>query len=98
MKKQLADNFEVERKTSKALRIIRELEVSLTAARTSFERAKNAYQLRWGEEQCCKVNRVELSNIVNQLALSKEETGAIKRVEHAQRSLRKLQKAEVEAS
>lgn len=78
IKKQLADKFEVERKTLKALRTIRELEVSLTAARTSFERAKHAYQSRWGEEQCCRVNRVELSNIVNQLALSKEEIGATK--------------------
>jgi hypothetical protein len=45
MKKQLADKFEVERKTSNVLRTIRELEISLSAARTRFERAKNAYQL-----------------------------------------------------
>jgi hypothetical protein len=79
MKKQLADKFEVERKTSNVLRTIRELEYSLSAARLNFERARNAYQSRWGEEQCCKFNRVELSNIVNQLALSKEETRATKK-------------------
>jgi hypothetical protein len=78
MKEKLADKFEVEEKSSKALRTIRELQVSLPLARTIFEGAKNAYQPRWGEEQCCRVNRVEISNIVNQLALSNEETEATK--------------------
>jgi hypothetical protein len=78
MKKKLADKLEVEKKTSKTLKTIRELKVSLSAARTIFEGAKNSYQSRWGEEQCCRVNRVELSNIVNQLALSKKETEATK--------------------
>lgn len=40
MKEQLADKFEVERKTSKVLRTIRELESSLSAARTIFERGE----------------------------------------------------------